>query len=348
MAEIWFKLTYSLSGMHLRRSDEAPVSVPFPSGEGEITLWVRTVEKHPPQLCCDAVLLRRLKPDVAEMFKSLEAGILPQDSPPVVKLPHRISLDAEIDADGRIPEKWGIELAILPRKFQALSHEIKRQLSDYVHNFIKTLRWIQGASGGQSPFAFVQFQWSWDKASWHNMPHSIRVRITTPRGIDTSTQAIERIRAMWASEESEPLAHELVREARDIANTNPRSALLIGVSALETGLKGYIQSIVPNSHIIIDKMPSPPVITMLQEVIPSLHSALKVENSSFPLNNEDKEYVIKWVSQRNLVAHGLKQDINIDDLLVFIEFAQAMLYKLDVCGGREWAEPFAVFKTENH
>ena len=229
------------------------------------------------------------------MFRRLEAGILPQDSPPVVELPHRISFDAEIDADGRIPEKCGIGFAILPRKFQALSRDVQRQLSDYASNFIKTLRWIQSAFGGQSPFAFVQFQWSWDKACWQNMPDSLHVRVTSHKGIDTSSQAIEQIRAMWASEETEPLAHELVREARDI---------------------------------------------------PDLHSALTVTNTSFPLKKEDKDYLTKWITQRNQVAHGLKKDVNIYDLLVFIEFVQAVLYKLDVCRGHEWAESFAVFKSE--
>lgn len=177
------------------------------------------------------------------------------------------------------------------------------------------------------------------------MPHSIRVRVTSPKAINPSREAIQIVEEIYDRKETEPLAHELLREARDVATANPRSALLICVSALETGLKTYIQAIVPHSGIILEKMQSPPAVTLMQEVIPSLHAELKKPVCGFPLDDANKKFLQKWITQRNQVAHGLKQSVDIDGLFTFIDFVQGVLYELDALRGHKWAETFAVLET---
>src|SRR5208282_2716822 len=56
---MWFKLTYSLQEMRLRRSKDAPKHFKYSSNR-ELTLWVKTDAdtSHRPQLCCDALLER--------------------------------------------------------------------------------------------------------------------------------------------------------------------------------------------------------------------------------------------------------------------------------------------------
>jgi len=176
---MWFKLTYSLASMYLMRPQDAPVSVPYPADEGEVTLWMRTFDTGniPPQLCCSAILERSLRPKMEIMFQSLSDGVLPQDDPPTVELPYQLSHDAVIDASGRLPSKWAVPLKIMPQSFQDISGQMLERLTDSVRSFVKTLRWAQAASGTQSPFAFVGYEWSSDKVSWHAMPHSISVRI---------------------------------------------------------------------------------------------------------------------------------------------------------------------------
>ncbi len=211
-------------------------------------------------------------------------------------------------------------------------------LSDLASKFVKTLRWRQGASGPHSPFSSIGFEWSKDKTHWDAMPSTTRARGQVRKGIDTSANAIRALETVWLSGEEEPLGHELVREAFDIAGTSPRSALLIGVSALETSLKNYISFRVPNAHIILDEIPSPPVVRITQDVIPRLHKAVGVRNSAFPLKDDDKKTLQNWITQRNQVAHGTKQTVNVDELLVFLGFVRKILYKLDACRGQVWAE----------
>jgi hypothetical protein len=328
--------------MYLQRPDDAPIHIQNPDEKCEFVLWLKTYTKQErSQLCCDTILERKLPPDVQGMFDLLAKRFLPQEDPPSITLPHPISFDEVIDADGRIPGSWNIPLKFFPKKFQTMQREVSRELTELTKNFVKTVRWIQKTSGKQSPFAHVSFEWSNDKSAWRPMPSDIGLRVLYSKGIDQRSEAIERLRAVWANNKIEPLAHELLRESLDIADANPRSALLIGVSAFETGLKHYIQNKVPNSEVIIKKLPSPSVLTIIREIIPELHKRLKEQHQGFPLSDQEIGLIKKWIAKRNEVAHGRESKVDVDDLLLFLNFIWRMLYRLDVCRGHEWAKRFA-------
>lgn len=72
------------------------------------------------------------------------------------------------------------------------------------------------------------------------------------------------------STESEPLGHELWREAWNLRGLSPRSALLVGYASMETGLKELIASLVPAAAWLVGEVPAPPVCKMLKEYLPLL------------------------------------------------------------------------------
>lgn len=170
------------------------------------------------------------------------------------------------------------------------------------------------------------------------MPQDLTVRLDEPVGVDPRPEALEIVSTVWASGYDEPLGHGLIREALDIAAQHPRSALLIGVSALETGLKEYIRFRIPNSEILFEYLPSPPALSLTNDVIPALHKALGVDAQGFTVEATDIKFLKKWVSQRNQVAHGTKRTVKVDELIGFLKFVRILLYKLDVCRGHEWAQ----------
>jgi hypothetical protein len=162
---IWFKLTYSLQDMHLNRPRDAPIVVPI-ENDAELTLWIREPKsstKASSQVCCDVVAGRALAPDTLAFFESIARRVLPQDDPPVVELPHRLSFDAEIDREGNVPGNYAIPASIMPRRFQSLSSDVKNSLRDIAHEFVTSLRWTQRVAGRHSAFAFINYQWSLDK-----------------------------------------------------------------------------------------------------------------------------------------------------------------------------------------
>ena len=166
------------------------------------------------------------------------------------------------------------------------------------------------------------------------------VGIGQSRGIDPTPNTIHQVSDVLAAAHGEPIGHELIREAFDNVPMNPRSALLIGVSALETGLKDYTRSRIPYSEILLEDMPSPPVENMVQKVIPALDKAQDISTPHFPLSKNDSDLLMKWVLQRNRVTHGAQKTVETKELIKFLQFARTLLYKLDVCSGQERAEHF--------
>jgi hypothetical protein len=74
----------------------------------------------------------------------------------------------------------------------------------------------------------------------------------------------------------------------------------------------------------------------------ALHRSLDTKATGFSLNNEEKDFLKKWVAQRNEVAHGRKKAVDHRGLQVFLLFVQRLLYKLDVCRGHSWANRFTL------
>lgn len=340
---IWFKLTCSLASMSVTRTPEEPVTVSLPDDQ-EIMFWMRTfpAEKQiQPQLCCSAVAKRSMNEKLYSHFQKFFERVLPQDSPSKVSLPHRLSFDAEIDKDGRIPEKWGVGLDLFPNNFQDIHREMSSKLHNLVRNYTKTLRWVQSATGKQAALGWVSFEYSFDKETWHRMPHSFNVSVHSPRAIELNE--LSAATELWARNDFEPLAHELLREAFDVLQSNPRSSLLIGSTALETGLKHFIDFLLPGAGILLEKMPSPPPLTMIRDVIPDLQK--KLAKPQLTLQKDELELLNKWNTIRNKVAHGFPQEINTDALEDFLNFVQKLLYSIDEHKGHLWASSFSLRNT---
>lgn len=339
---MWFRKTYSLGNMHVGRPQDLPVSVTSIDGV-EFCFRMRTFRAETeisPQLCFDVIVERKLKPEINDMLSDLSSGLLPTDSPPVVDLPYSFGryADAVIEVDRKIPHRWAVPIEIMPVRFQQYAQHLGNELFDYIKSFVKILRWLQGVTGRHNPYSFVGFDYSNDRRDWTSMPSGIRISFESSRTLDTSDSSLQEAIQLFDKGFQEPIAHELIREAKDTANINPRSSLLIAVTALETGLKHLIKYLVPNVEYVLDKLQSPPAVTMIQKVIPSILKSLDKESTRFPLNDTDATYLKKWIFQRNQVAHGTKESVDQEKLLEFIRFVRSVLYTIDKEIGHEWAD----------
>jgi len=336
---IWFKLTYSLVSMSVTRKPKEPITVSLPNDQ-QIIFWMRTFPEEKqiqPQLCCSATAQHSMNEKLYSHFQKFAERLLPQDSTSQVSLPHRLSFDAEIDEHGKIPENWGVRLAIFPNNFQALHREMSSKLHTVVESYMKTLRWVQSASGKQAALARVSFEYSFDKETWHSMPSNFNVSVHSPKAIELNK--LKAVTELWTRNEFEPLAHELLREAFDLLRSNQRSALLIGSTALETGFKHFIDFLLPNAGMLLEKMPSPPPLTMIRDIIPEIQK--KLAKPEFRLRKDELDLLQKWNTIRNKVAHGLPQKIDNDALEEYLLFVQKLLYCLDQQRGHSWASTFA-------
>src|SRR5438270_11607402 len=102
------------------------------------------------------------------------------------------------------------------------------------------------------------------------LPTSTGMTIVDVPRIEVSGEAAQELQALLDKRVSEPLAHALLREGWSQRRENPSSALLIGMAALEIGIKEYIAECVPDAAWLAENAPTPPIVNMLTDYLPTL------------------------------------------------------------------------------
>ena len=116
-------------------------------------------------------------------------------------------------------------------------------------------------------------QFSLDRTQWQHLPyfgHELDTWSEVHALIDPS-QKVE-LDQYTMTGISQPLGHELLREAFTTRSKNPRSSLLVTMTALEVGVKEYIADLVPSAEWLAFHVPTPPVVKILAEYLPTLPS----------------------------------------------------------------------------
>lgn len=313
--------------------------------EGEkgisFSLWMRETEingKKDQQLCCDTVWDVIPPPRALQTLLALQDNRLLLDTPIQEGLPYVSSTgDTIIDIHGNVTPNWHFDFRYLPKGSAQWIRDTHSFLSKRSSNFIKQLRWFQNVAGSYRPIAHIGAYFSSDDSNWTIFPSEFSLRLEQPKAIDTSETARTRFSSFLSHNIEEPVGHDLMREAAELADKAPRSALLVAFAALEAGLKSQLTKLVPEASALIEKIPSPPLTTILQEVLPSIIKAKGISSDYFPMNDIAFKYLRKWNTQRNQVTHGSKHSVNIDDVKDFILFARDLLYLLDLLDGHGWA-----------
>jgi hypothetical protein len=139
-----------------------------------------------------------------------------------------------------------------------------------------------------------------------------------------------------ASGESGPVHHDLFYEAWAQRFDNPLSALVVGVAAAEVGVKNCIAALVPEAAWLAFNVPSPPLLQVLKEYLPSL----PVRH----INNEVKmppaavlDTLAKGISRRNALAHTGKPSPPPEFTEKVLEAIRDLLWLMDYYSGAAWA-----------
>ncbi|WP_312144661.1 hypothetical protein [Brevundimonas sp.] len=258
----------------------------------------------------------------------------------IVDLPLVIRGETKIDASGVISDGFHFRLELAPAEIQTLLKEAETYLEDTAARFLRLLQWRQAISTSQSPLEFNSLLWRTDPGYYHATPRPLSASglSQTRRGdLTWGSHENENLSKLWLGDAEEPLAHELIREAGIIRLQSERSAVLIAVSAAETGLKAHLSQIVPKLSWLMEKAPSPPIYTMLRDYVPRIHEGSGVDLSFWPALQPTLSAVRKAVEARNSLAHTGQMDTTIDVEEVIAQIRD-LLYVLDVLAGHEWAK----------
>lgn len=269
---------------------------------------------------------------------------LPIEGAPV-SLPVRVRGEERISAEGRILDGESVPFELYPPEVRELVTSAWESLMSTQARFLRLLRWHQDIDAppelyDSQPIIYWRSSRS-GKGNEHRHVSRPRVhdggmRLPTPHGIVWDELSEQGLQQLWESDSNEPIAHELLREARLLALSGSyRSGLLMAATAIETAVKDHVGKLRPDTHWILQNLPSPPIEKMLRKYVPELH-ADSVEISDWKLLAPLWKACGKLFEARNATAH-VGADADGQSMRQHIQTASDVLYILDVLAGSLWA-----------
>lgn len=240
----------------------------------------------------------------------------------------------------RVIDKEGGLLDQLPQVFRDFERALHEELLDAVKKTVGIIRWRMNYKGPHNPFSLLGFFWSLDGQNWKSVPGTIVEldgEVSTAVTLRENIQ--DEIQDLITGQVDEPIGHSLFREAWHQRIKNPRSAIVIGIAALEAGLKQFIGILVPEARWLLEETQAPPVVKILKKYLSTLpvRNMIKDEIRIPPKN------IIRLIDQglqlRNKIVHVGRESIPIHprkgtELLLAI---QDVLWLLDFYLGFSWA-----------
>lgn len=295
----------------------APVTAKGPEGLGDLAYTV-TIAREP-------------GPKMMAWLQSAAERKLPQDH----VIPEEL---ANLARDGVVPHKWYNELVFWPQAFQQFEAQVASDIHAAGEYAVKCLRWRLDAPGGHRALGNAKgIMFSLDGQAWSHMPMSLggEARLVTIEPVPDG--AVEFIESGVAPVGGEPLGHELLREARARKFADPRSSLLLAVTAAEVGMKEIVSDLCPDTTWLVENLPSPPVVKMLRELLPILPAKAAFGEKVLPPSEKALKVLTDAVNMRNRLTHTGRQRIEYEKLDEILTTVQDMLRLLDYYRGYTWA-----------
>ncbi|MCW2996849.1 MAG: hypothetical protein JWN65_398 [Solirubrobacterales bacterium] len=326
-----FKYAVTARGVRL---DERGLPARFRAGRTTVTLRLPDPEEQDQgftrdNALCDAHFALEPNPKVAEALGALAEGRLPPDSERREEWGREYDY---IDEHGRLRENYVAPWPVLPQRLRDFLTQTSKELTTAIRTVVGVLRWRLGDEGHHEPLSSRGLFFSLDGETWHHAPRQTSLYVTTVGRLRVTDDVAASVQHLLDAEEEEPLAHALWREAWEQRHTNPRSAMLLGVAALEVGVKHFISAAVPEATWLVQEAPSPPIEAILVHYLPSLPAGGESPG------DDAIRVVRKAIHVRNRLVHSGCSNFTYETLETSLVAVRALLWKLDADRGFGWAK----------
>jgi hypothetical protein len=225
-------------------------------------------------------------------------------------------------------------------------------MSNLATRALEVALWRTGARGGPPGIEVTPLQLFWRTqvaaeedlldSNWRQIPSGI-VLVGLPElsFFDLDATIGSQISQLLDAAIPQPLGHDLLREAWRIHESNPRAALVVAIAALETGLKQFIGSQLPQTDWILRNLPSPPLHKIVRDLLPTIPSRATGHTTFAGADSAAVRVVREAVERRNSLVHVGQVDIDREWLTTLFQVARRLLYQLDYHAGHEWAPEVA-------
>jgi len=252
--------------------------------------------------------------------------------------PQREKARSAEDMIHREGPSYGLEY--YPDPFISFVDTVNKKLSSVGRTLVSILRWRHAQEGPPSPIGSQGLFCSDNKGdSWHSLPGRYSVQDVTPPHSVLDLHKIDHmdILELIESNSQEPVGHELLREAKELQHSSPRSAVLIAVSAVEVATKSVIVGKVSEAVWLVESMQAPPVVDILIDYFPRLFP----DEKQF-YEPTKKRGIIKTIYDavyiRNQMAHKGTPPPREEKVAEIITAVQELLWICDYYLGYKWAE----------
>jgi hypothetical protein len=260
----------------------------------------------------------------------------------------RLDIEPEIKSQiDQAIETGRINFAKMNRDSIKIIDDCFFHLRDLARSTITVFNWIHGLDGPPDPLGWAQgggwaqALYSEDSEHWlqYSLARTIRLLVeeATSSIFARNAQIDEVVRKVEAGA-YEPLARQVFREAWGQIGVNPRSALVIGVSAAVVAVRGLIGTLIPGAKWLVDELQTPPVGKILRQFLPTLPVRTTwADGRPISLPTELIRLVEKAFEARNKVAHGGAHPPSRRELANMLRAIDDLLWFCDVYSGERWA-----------
>lgn len=235
--------------------------------------------------------------------------------------------------DGRV-----INLKLFPSEFQTFVTEKTEELTNFTNNFIKILRWRTNVSGPDEIPRIVNMEWSLDKSTWFHLPIAMEAKELEWANLMAVSEEVQKDLTKFYTENVEaPLGQELFYEAWSQRAENPRSSLILGIAALEIGVKECIVTLAPQTKWLVDNLSTPPVKKLLLDYIPTLSAKNFVQGKVVSPPKKLMDEIEKGVNLRNQLVHKGSPPLKYETLRDILLACKDTIWLCNYYMGYEWA-----------
>ncbi len=111
----------------------------------------------------------------------------------------------------------------------------------------------------------------------------------------------------------------------------------MAMASLEIAVKYCIGKLIPDAQWLAENVPSPPVVTIIKNMFPSLPAVCSLPPGAVMLPNHIEEKLKSGVSIRNGLAHAGKFTVQIDAMEEILASVKDTLWLIDFLCGQRWA-----------
>jgi hypothetical protein len=214
-------------------------------------------------------------------------------------------------------------------------------MNDCIQRTLRLVRWRGHARGRPNPIRSAvpnYFVWSVDGLEWKMVADCVSITI---KFLYSSRpwfkEDAEFLQTELVRGSSEPLGHELLREADVNRESNPRSSLVLAVAAAEVGFKQFVSRAFPDVAWLME-LPSPPLTVMLNQ-LPWEQLKLRINDKVPAVPEPIIDELKKAVTLRNKIVHSGVANLSSETLDSILNTVSDFLYFLDALhgSGQLWA-----------